>query len=126
MNKKEEILIVDDHEMMRKFLSTFLSRKYKVAMVGDGVEALEWLANNELPKLIIADLDMPRMNGYDFLNHLASTPAAKVPVLILSSASKSENRIKAYTLGAVDVLNKPFNPMELDMKIERISASMLN
>jgi len=126
MSKQENILIIDDHEMMRKFLSTFLSRKYNVHMAQDGVEALEWLEKNDQPKLIIADIDMPRMNGYDFLNALKSTKNNKVPVLILSSASKSENRIKAYSLGAIDVLNKPFNPKELEMKIDLISAQMAN
>lgn len=120
----KNILIVDDHDMMRKFLSTFLSRKFNVHMAEDGVEALEHLAENEIPDLIIADIDMPRMNGYDFLNELkANNEYKEIPVLILSSASKSENRIKAYSLGAIDVLNKPFNPKELEMKISKIGIT---
>ncbi|MGB0432623.1 MAG: response regulator [Bacteroidia bacterium] len=117
----KDILIVDDHEMMRKFLSTFLSRTFNVEMAEDGIEALEYLKNNSAPALIVADIDMPRMDGYDFLNEVKSKPELKdIPVLILSSKSKSENRIKAYSLGAVDVLNKPFNPKELEMKIKNI------
>ncbi len=119
----KEILIVDDHEMMRKFLSTFLSRNFKVQMAEDGVEALEYLEENPAPALIIADIDMPRMDGYDFLNRVKEKPEwNQIPVLILSSKSKSENRIKAYTLGAVDVLNKPFNPKELELKIKNIGV----
>lgn len=124
MKNNQSILIVDDHEMMRKFLSTFLSRKFTVSLAEDGVEALEWLNENEIPSLIIADLDMPRMNGYDFINSLKGNDKFKnIPVLVLSSASKSENRIKAYSLGALDVLNKPFNPKELEMKISKIGIT---
>ena len=67
---------------------------------------------------------MPRMNSYDFINSLKGNDKFKnIPVLVLSSASKSENRIKAYSLGALDVLNKPFNPKELEMKISKIGIT---
>ena len=118
---KDRILIVDDNEMMRTFLGTFLANHFDVYLAKDGMDAIEWLNNNELPKAIIADIDMPNMNGYTFLNVLmGNTTFSKIPVLMLSSPeAASDTRIKCYKLGAQDVVSKPFNPVELELKIEK-------
>lgn len=122
---KSTVLIVDDHEMMRRFLGTFLSKNYEVYLAKDGIEALDWLEENENPSLIVTDIDMPRMNGYDFLNILkGNTNYSDIPVMMLSSANKSERRIKAYELGAHDVMSKPFNPRELELKLKTISTEV--
>lgn len=125
MNTKKNILIVDDHAMMRSFLSFYLSKKFDVQLAVDGIDALEWLENNEAPSFIVVDLDMPRMNGYDFLNTIKGNPKYDATaVVVLSSASLSENRIKAYELGADDMIQKPFNPRELQIKLEQWNREM--
>jgi DNA-binding response OmpR family regulator len=80
------------------------------------------LSQNEIPSAIIADIDMPNMNGYTFLNILMGNLAwSKIPVLMTSPDNKSESRIKCYELGALDVMPKPFNPVELEMKLKRFT-----
>jgi len=118
MSAKQNILIIDDHAMMREFLASYLSRKFEVHLAEDGIDALEWLETNEAPSLIIVDIDMPRMNGYDFLQTVQNRSSLeKTALVVLSSASESESRIKAYELGAMDVIMKPFNPRELELKL---------
>ncbi|MFY0673448.1 MAG: response regulator [Bacteroidia bacterium] len=119
---KETILVVDDNEMMRNFLGAFLSKHYEVILAEDGRDALEWLSVHETPSAIIADIDMPNMNGYTFLNILmGNTEWSKIPVLMTSPDNKSESRIKCYELGALDVMPKPFNPVELELKLNRFT-----
>lgn len=124
---RETILVVDDNEMMRTFLGTFLSRHYEVFLAEDGKDALEWLSQNPTPSAIIADIEMPNMNGYTFLNILmGNTVYSKIPVMMISPNNKSDSRIKCYKLGAQDVMSKPFNPVELEMKLKRFThVSML-
>ncbi|MFY0673447.1 MAG: response regulator [Bacteroidia bacterium] len=119
---KETILVVDDNEMMRNFLGAFLSKNYEVFLAEDGNVALEWLQQHDSPSAIIADIDMPNMNGYTFLNILMGNLAwSKIPVLMTSPDNKSESRIKCYELGALDVMPKPFNPIELEHKLKRFA-----
>ncbi|MBI1182706.1 response regulator [bacterium] len=124
---RETILVVDDNAMMRTFLGTFLSRTYDVYLAQDGEDALHWLSQNEPPSAIIADIDMPNMNGYTFLNIMMGNMGyAKIPVLMISPDNSSERRIKCYEMGAQDVMSKPFNPIELEHKLKRFTqVSML-
>ena len=123
---KDTILVVDDNEMMRTFLGTFLSNSFDVYLAAGGEEALEWLNQNETPSAIIADIDMPNMSGYTFLNILmGNTNFAKIPVLMVSPNDASDSRIKCYQLGAQDVMSKPFNPVELELKLKRFSSVSL-
>lgn len=125
MHSKQNILIVDDHAMMRSFLSFYLSKKFNVQLAVDGIDALEWLEGKEAPSLIVVDLDMPRMNGYDFLNTIKGNSKYKsTAIVVLSSASLSESRIKAYELGAFDMIQKPFNPRELQLKLDQWNREM--
>lgn len=125
MHTKQNILIVDDHAMMRSFLSFYLSKKFNVQLAVDGIDALEWLECNEAPSLIVVDLDMPRMNGYDFLNAIkGNSKYNSTAIVVLSSANLSESRIKAYELGAYDMIQKPFNPRELQLKLDQWNREM--
>lgn len=125
MSTKKNILIVDDHAMMRSFLSFYLSKKFDVQLAVDGMDALEWLEGNEAPSFIVVDLDMPRMNGYDFLNAIkGNSKYQSTALVVLSSDTQSESRIKAYELGANDMIQKPFNPRELQIKLDQWNREM--
>jgi CheY-like chemotaxis protein len=108
-----QILVIDDELSIRLLLENFLTGEYRVISKANGLDALEWLEGN-LPDLIICDIQMPQMNGYEFLEKLRQRGFTKhTPVIMLSVAESSKDRIKSYRLGAQDFLVKPFNPEEL-------------
>ena len=116
---KKKILAVDDELSICLLLENFLSRNHDVVTINDGIEALKWLDDN-IPDLIISDIHMPNMDGFDFLAKLRERGFTKhTPVIMLSGRSESKERIKCYQLGAQDYLTKPFNPEELDELVKK-------
>jgi CheY-like chemotaxis protein len=110
---KQTILVVDDEQTIRMLLTNFLSKSYDIVSKADGQEALDWLEGN-LPSLIICDIQMPNMGGYDFLTKVRQRGYTKhTPIIMLSGVEESKERVKCYRLGAQDFLAKPFNPEEL-------------
>jgi len=117
MNKK--ILVVDDEITICLLLENFLSKDYDVVSINDGSDALDWLEGN-LPDLIISDIEMTKMDGYEFLTKVRERGFTKhTPIIMLSAKSESKERIKCYKLGAQDYLTKPFNPEELEELVKK-------
>ena len=118
MNNKK-ILVVDDEITICLLLENFLSKDYDVVSINDGAEALEWLEGN-LPDLIISDIEMANMDGYEFLTKVRERGFTKhTPFIMLSAKSESKERINCYKLGAQDYLTKPFNPEELEELVKK-------
>jgi CheY-like chemotaxis protein len=116
---KQTILVIDDEQSIRLLLENFLSKTYTIISKADGMQALEWLEGN-LPDLIICDIQMPVMDGYDFLQKLRQRGYTKhTPVIMLTGVETSKERIRCYRLGAQDFLQKPFNPEELSEVIKK-------
>lgn len=116
---KKKILVVDDEQSICLLLENFLSQDYDVVSISDGLEALEWLEEN-LPHLIISDIQMTKMDGYEFLTNVRKRGFTKhTPIIMLSGKSESKERIKCYKLGAQDYLTKPFNPEELEELVKK-------
>lgn len=116
---KKQILVVDDELMMTTLLEFFLGEKYSVNSVSSGKEALLWLENN-LPDLIISDIQMSEMDGFELLKIIRLGGFTKhTPVIMLSGRSESKERVKCYQLGAQDYLTKPFNPEELNELVKK-------
>ena len=116
---KKNILVVDDEKSICLLLENFLSQDYDVVSMDDGLEALEWLEEN-LPDLIISDIQMTKMDGYEFLTKVRQRGFTKhTPIIMLSGKSESKERIKCYKLGAQDYLTKPFNPEELEELVKK-------
>lgn len=116
---KHTILAIDDERSIRILLDNFLSQDYQVITKSDGHEALVWLESN-LPDLIICDLQMPNMDGYQLIEHVRNRGYTKhTPIIMLSGAESSKERIRCYQLGAQDFLVKPFNPEELNLLIKK-------
>ncbi|WP_248722640.1 PleD family two-component system response regulator [Seonamhaeicola sp. ML3] len=116
---KKKILVVDDEASICLLLENFLSADYNIETINDGYEALLWLENN-IPDLVISDIQMPKMDGYEFLTKLRQRGFTKhTPCIMLSGKSESKERIKCYRLGAQDYLTKPFNPEELDELVKK-------
>ena len=116
---KNTLLVIDDEQSIRLILENFLSEDYEVISKNDGIQALEWLEGN-LPDLIICDVQMPNMDGYEFLQKVRQRGFTKhTPVIMLSGTEGSKERVKCYRLGAQDYLTKPFNPEELEELIKK-------
>lgn len=118
---KPLILIVDDKPEIAKIISMFLRTWYRTEYCNNGVAALERLHAGELPSLIVSDINMPDMDGYELLRRIqANEWLANIPVLVLSSIESSADRIVLLEMGAADFLLKPFNPEELRLRIKRL------
>jgi len=116
---KHKLLVIDDEQSIRLILENFLAQDYEIISKIDGLQALEWLEGN-LPDLIICDVQMPNMDGYQFLEKIRQRGYTKhTPVIMLSGTEGSKERVKCYRLGAQDYLTKPFNPEELEELIKK-------
>jgi diguanylate cyclase (GGDEF)-like protein len=118
-NSKGNILIVDDTPNNLKFLSTTLSDQgFKVRSVVNGTMALT-VAQAAQPDLILLDIKMPEMDGYETCQHLKSEPSTRdIPVIFLSALDETLDKIKAFQVGGVDYVSKPFQLEELMARIQ--------
>ena len=116
------ILIVDDSITERQKLSLVLQKSgYQVQQAKDGVDALAQLQKNPSIPLIICDLEMPRMNGFEFLSVTRQQPKlAKIPVVILTSRGSNQYRQIASSLGAIAYFTKPYLDYQLVSKVKEI------
>jgi DNA-binding response OmpR family regulator len=117
----KRILLADDEEDIKTVVTMFLqSEGFEVVTAFDGLDALE-KAQSEKPDLILLDLMMPVLDGYEVCKRLrASEQTANIPVLILTAATQKESRARALRVGAKDYLVKPFEPERLLEKIQKI------
>jgi len=112
------VLLVDDEERILNFLKAKLrATGYEVLTAGNGVEALEQ-AQGQSPDLMVLDVVMPKLDGFETLKRLRAFSA--IPVIILSARGGDVDKIKGLALGADDYLPKPFNPDELVARIEAV------
>lgn len=122
---KKTILVVDDELSIRMLLENFLGDDYEVITKENGAEAMEWLDEGNTPSMMLVDIDMPKLNGYELTETIRKNNGmSKVPVIMLSSKQKSADRIKSFNAGADDYLQKPFNPEELLIRIQAIFRRM--
>lgn len=120
---KMKVLIVDDKESIAKILSVYLGAEFDCVYFENPPEALQWLQEGNMPDLIISDIRMPIMRGDEFLMHLQANEFYKnIPVVMLSSEDSTSERIRLLEAGAKDYIVKPFNPMELKVRIKKLLA----
>lgn len=118
---RKKILIIDDEPSMLKVLNHFLNKHYNVISRTDGLEALQFLQSGQVPDMIVADVMMPNIDGYEFIKNIRASGFFKdIPLIMLSSNEKSDDRIKCLNLGADDYVTKPFNPEELLARIQSL------
>jgi DNA-binding response OmpR family regulator len=102
-------------------LENFLGKEYEVVTKKDGQEGLAYLEEGDLPDLIVADVQMPNIDGYAFLEKVRASGFFKhIPVIMLSGIESSQERVKCLKMGADDYVVKPFNPEELSIRINNI------
>ncbi|GCD78212.1 MAG: PleD family two-component system response regulator [Thermaurantimonas sp.] len=118
---KKQVLIIDDQPVMRKLLEQFLKDKYEVIALENGREALEWMYDGNIPDVVIADLNMPEIDGFEYIKRVRESAFFQdIPLIVLSGEDSSAERIKCLKLGANDYLIKPFNPEELALRINNL------
>ncbi|HBE60581.1 MAG TPA: hybrid sensor histidine kinase/response regulator [Cyanobacteria bacterium UBA11149] len=119
------ILIVDDSVALRQTLALTLERAgFRVLQAKDGREALERLQQTSSVNLVICDIEMPNMNGFEFLSQRRADPQlAKIPIIMLTSRSSNKHRILAMQLGATSYFTKPYLEQEFLTAIKEIISS---
>ena len=120
MKIKKNVLVIDDEEIWRLMIRRFLeNRGYSVKTVGSGPEAIEMLSSFK-PDIILSDVRMPEMNGFDFLDTVRQAPiTSKIPVVFFSAIDDFDARKTARDLGAIDFIVKPFNEKEISFILSK-------
>lgn len=115
------ILLIDDKPAIGQILKACLEEDgNRLVYFENAPRAIEWLDEGNRPSLVITDVRMPLMTGDELLAFLKSNPLYKtLPVVILSGTESSNDRIRAFELGADDYIVKPFNPLELKARIKK-------
>lgn len=117
------VMVVDDSLTVRKITSRFLLREgYRVSTAKDGVEALEIL-EDELPAVMLLDIEMPRMDGFEVTQHMRNTPRlADVPIIMITSRTADKHRDHALELGVNAYMGKPYQEEDLLAEITRLAG----
>lgn len=117
------VLTVDDSRTMRDMLRLALAEAgYRVVQAEDGVHGLEVLAA-ETPRVIVTDINMPRLDGFGFIEQVRADPAWRgLPILVLTTESDAAKKERARRAGATGWIVKPFDPVKLIEAIRRVAA----
>ena len=116
-SEKPLIVVADDNADMRDYIARLLRGEYRVHVASDGLHALE-AARKLRPDLVLADVMMPRLDGFELLRSIRSDPAVgSVPVILLSARAGEEARVEGLHAGADDYLVKPFTTRELTARV---------
>lgn len=111
--KRARILLVEDNSDMREYLRRLLGGPYEVEVAANGVAALEVVKVHQ-PDLVLSDVMMPEMNGFELLRHLRSDPHLQaIPIILISARAGEEAEVEGISHGADDYLTKPFSAREL-------------
>jgi len=119
------VLTVDDSRTMREMLRLALADAgFRVVQAEDGIHGLEVLqAEPEMPQVIVTDINMPRMDGFGFIEEVRGDQRYRgIPILVLTTESDAEKKNRARMAGATGWIVKPFNPVKLVDAIRRVAA----
>lgn len=116
---KLKIMVVDDESRMRKLVKDFLIRRdYEVLEAGDGEEALDIFYKNKDIALLILDVMMPKMNGWEVVKEIRETSG--IPIIMLTAKSDESDELLGFELGVDEYISKPFSPKILVARVEAI------
>lgn len=114
-----KVLVVDDESRMRKLVKDFLSKKgYIVLEAGDGEEAVDIFMNNKDIGLIILDVMMPKMDGWETCREIRQY--SKVPIIMLTARGEENDELRGFELGVDEYISKPFSPKILVARVQAI------
>jgi len=122
---KPKILIVDDDPVNIEVLEGYLSKYYDILKAHDGIEAINIVEANP-PDIILLDIVMPRMNGYEVCKKLKDDfKTSHIPIVMVTALQETEDRNKAIEAGADDFITKPFDVVELTVRVKSYLRSKL-
>ena len=114
-----KVLMVDDESRMRKLVSDFLTRKgYQVIEAGDGEEAIDKFYEDKNISLVILDVMMPKMNGWDTCRQIRKN--SNVPIIMLTAKSDEASELNGFDCGADEYISKPFSPKTLTARVDAL------
>ena len=118
-NEKKTVLVVDDAPSNLRVVNEILHNSYKVRIATNGTKALELASSTPGPDLILLDVVMPGMDGYEVCTHLKSDPATKdIPVIFLTGQTEIADETRGFETGAVDYIHKPFSPAVVAARVQ--------
>lgn len=118
MNTGKHVLVIEDHEPMRRILGHFLSKRHQVVSLKDGLEGMTYLSQGNTPDIILLDMSMPRISGLEFLATLRSSGFYRdIPVIVVTSENDQKHIEQCKKLGVKAYIEKPFDPIKLDQLI---------
>jgi DNA-binding response OmpR family regulator len=116
----KKILAIDDEKSIRFIIENTFNKDFDIVTMSNGKEALYWMQAGNIPDLIICDIEMPVMDGFEFIKKIRSSGFFDdIPLIMLSGKEESKDKIKCFEMGADDYIIKPFNPKELIARIKR-------
>lgn len=119
MPKKYRILIVDDERSNRKLLSELLSEEFDVVLAKNGSQVFQFLNGEQVIDLVLLDIMLPDMDGYEIIKRMKNNDNQKdIPVIFITVLDSAENEEKAFQLGAVDFITKPFHPSIVKLRVK--------
>jgi len=117
---KKKILAIDDEKSIRFIIENTFNKDFDITTLSNGMDALFYLQSGNLPDVIICDVEMPVLNGFDFIKRIRECGFFDdVLLIMLSGKEESADKIRCFEMGADDYVLKPFNPRELIARIKR-------
>ena len=122
--RRPTVMVVDDSVTVRKVTSRFLERQgVNVMIAKDGVDAIDILQET-VPDLILLDIEMPRMDGFEVATHIRHNKRLQlIPIIMITSRTGEKHRTRAFEVGVDDYMGKPFQEIQLLEKINKLLDS---
>ena len=122
---KLKVLVVEDSYIDKIIIKEAFRSEYRIFSANNGMEGLEILENNPDIAIVLTDLEMPIMNGFELIRKAKSTPGiSEIPIVVVTSSDDVESQIKALDLGAYDVLFKPLNTQLVIHRVRNIMTAL--
>jgi CheY-like chemotaxis protein len=130
---KQIILVIDDEPINIEFMGELLKTNYEVLFATNGQDGLDCVTAGTAPDLILLDIIMPELDGFEVCRILKESPKSKdIPVIFLTAKTQTEDIVKAFRMGAADYVTKPFNSDELmarvrtHLELKRVRESQID
>ncbi len=124
-DKRLTLLAIDDESTILHILEGFFKASFTVVTKSNARDGLNWMQEGNIPSIIISDLEMPVMDGYELIDQVrASGFLHHIPMIMLSGNDSSESRTRCLEAGADDYVVKPFSPRELAARVNGILRRM--
>jgi phosphoserine phosphatase RsbU/P len=118
VKEKKTVLVVDDAPANLQIVNSILREDYKIRIATSGARALDLVKVKPLPDLVLLDVMMPEMDGYEVCGILKATPEARdIPVIFLTGKTEADDETKGFEVGAVDYIHKPFSPAVVKARV---------